>query len=137
MLFHLEERLPKRYFKPNQHQAEDDIWQEEHNEKFGIDEAIGIYRQAKKVTFEVFDIEYYLRFPTPLKKRFSSSIIWLEINSFIKGSLMVLPNSTNFLSREQYLSLEHSRGSVLGHEDRNMIYDTFLTYEKLRSKRSC
>ena len=135
MLFHLEEMISKRYFKPRQPQNEDDIWQAAENEfDLGVD-AIGTYAQSSKVTFEAFDIEYYLRFPTSLKKKFSSSILWLEINSFIKGSIAVLSNSSNFLSRQQYLSLEKSRGSVLSLEDRELIYDAFLTYEKLRGMR--
>ncbi|KAH1189210.1 TPR and ankyrin repeat-containing protein 1 [Glycine max] len=84
----------------------------------------------KEVNYERFDSIYWPHFNTQLCKKMDSYQVFTEIMSHIKGGSRTVEHGK--LSREDYCTLSESRASSLSIEIRNMIYDIFQSYEKMK-----
>ncbi len=62
--------------------------------------------------------------PALLAANYHPSLIWTEINSFIKGSVEALQSTNGFLEREKYLELGKKRApNFLGKKVSNFLND--------------
>ncbi|KAL5077780.1 hypothetical protein RYX36_016764 [Vicia faba] len=93
-----------------------------------------IKHQKKEVNFERFDSLYWPHFNSQLIKKLDSYLVFTEIMSHIKGG--VKEAEIGKLSRKDYCTLSQSRSSSsLSMETRDMIYDIFQNYEKMKMKK--
>ncbi|KAJ3181893.1 hypothetical protein HDU85_003409 [Gaertneriomyces sp. JEL0708] len=72
---------------------------------------------------------YYPHLRQQVTKQFSSSFLWTEFQSVIKGSATAIKNISGTLSAQQYISLARARGSFLTEGECDMIYQSWLDYE--------
>lgn len=89
--------------------------------------------QKKEVNFERFDSLYWPHFNSQLIKKLDSYLVFTEIISHIKGGKKEA--EIGKLSRNDYCTLSQSRSSSLSMETREMIYDIFQNYEKMKMKK--
>lgn len=83
-----------------------------------------------EVTFERFCSHYYPRLSDKLECE--ASVVFTEIMSHIKGSLGALHTDSGCLSLQDYIALSNSRQSSLCTAQRQLVYEAFLKYEKLK-----
>ncbi|KAG6766040.1 hypothetical protein POTOM_030105 [Populus tomentosa] len=88
--------------------------------------------RTKEVNFEKFHAVYWPRFNEKFKKKLDSSRVFTEIISHIKGGLQAGESCDGRLSREDYVFLSESRKSTLNMQKRDLIYDIFEDYEKMK-----
>ena len=69
-----------------------------------------------------------------LKKKLDASRVFTEIISHIKGGLGAIEACDGRLSREDYVQLSDGRDSNLSKQKREVIYDIFQAYEKMKLK---
>ncbi|KAL6538714.1 hypothetical protein OROGR_012702 [Orobanche gracilis] len=94
--------------------------------------ALQTFMREKEVTYDQFRSLYWPRFNAKLTKNLDSSRVYTEILSHIKGGLQVGDECDFKRSRQEYLSLSDSRVSTLNEETRDVIYDIFEDYEKMK-----
>uniref|UniRef100_A0A803KZ70 UvrD-like helicase ATP-binding domain-containing protein n=2 Tax=Chenopodium quinoa TaxID=63459 RepID=A0A803KZ70_CHEQI len=97
--------------------------------------SITFLMKRKEVNFEKFSLVYWPHFNSQLTKKLDSSRVFTEIISIIKGGLQTGETDDGKLSLEDYLLLSAGRTSTLSRQRREMIYDIFLTYEKMKLER--
>ncbi|RHN66698.1 putative uvrD-like Helicase, ATP-binding domain, P-loop containing nucleoside triphosphate hydrolase [Medicago truncatula] len=91
-------------------------------------------QRKKEVSYERFYSLYWPHFSYQLIKKLDSYLVFTEIMSRIKGSIKAA--ECGKLSREDYCSLSESRASnSLSMETREMIYDIFQNYEKMKMQK--
>ncbi|XP_033629676.1 TPR and ankyrin repeat-containing protein 1-like isoform X2 [Asterias rubens] len=92
------------------------------------------YDPRREVTYEVFAYEMW---PKINKKKLSyhPTLIWMEIASFIKGSVEALHTDTGHLSLESYKDLGRKRAPNFT-ADREEIYLLFKKYEHEKNQKS-
>lgn len=91
-------------------------------------------QRKKEVSYERFYSLYWPHFKSQLIKKLDSYLVFTEIMSRIKGSIKAA--ECGKLSREDYCSLSESRASSsLSMETREMIYDIFQNYEKMKMQK--
>lgn len=95
--------------------------------------AFQTFIRTKEVTFERFISSYWPHFNTLLTKKVHFSTAFTEIMSVIKGGLLSGEACDGKLSRQDYVSLSESRGSLIMREKREIIYDIFKAYEKRKA----
>lgn len=96
--------------------------------------ALQTLMRKKEVTFPRFLSLYWPHFNTHLTKKLDSSIVFTEIISHIKGDITSNVPFDSWLDREAYVGLSDRRASSLNCDAREIIYDIFLAYEKMRLK---
>ncbi|KAJ6351132.1 hypothetical protein OIU78_007125 [Salix suchowensis] len=89
--------------------------------------------RTKEVNFEKFCAVYWPRFNEKIKNKLDSSRVFTEIISHIKGSLQSGKSRDGSLSREDYVNLSEGRISTLNRHKRDVIYDIFEGYEKMKA----
>uniref|UniRef100_A0A6N2NGM6 UvrD-like helicase ATP-binding domain-containing protein n=1 Tax=Salix viminalis TaxID=40686 RepID=A0A6N2NGM6_SALVM len=89
--------------------------------------------RTKEVNFEKFCAVYWPRFNEKIKNKLDSSRVFTEIISHIKGSLQAGKSRDGSLSREDYVNLSEGRISTLNRQKRDVIYDIFEGYEKMKA----
>ncbi|KAJ6401717.1 hypothetical protein OIU84_013891 [Salix udensis] len=89
--------------------------------------------RTKEVNFEKFCAVYWPRFNEKIKNKLDSSRVFTEIISHIKGSLQAGKSRDGSLSREDYVTLSEGRISTLSRQKRDVIYDIFEDYEKMKA----
>ncbi|KAI3834446.1 hypothetical protein MKX03_032557 [Papaver bracteatum] len=94
--------------------------------------ALRALRRTKEVTYERFSSSYWPHFNCQMTKKLDSSLVFMEITSHIKGGLFAGRLPDDKLSRKDYLLLSEGRVSSVSRERREMIYDIFLEYEKMK-----
>ncbi|XP_058076289.1 uncharacterized protein LOC131224868 [Magnolia sinica] len=92
--------------------------------------ALKAFIRSKEVNLECFISSYWPHFNAKLTKKLDPSIVFTQIISHIKGGLQVGGDHDGKLGREGYILLSEGRVSILSREEREMIYDIFLEYEK-------
>ncbi|XP_038048876.1 TPR and ankyrin repeat-containing protein 1-like [Patiria miniata] len=92
------------------------------------------YDPRREVTYEVFAYELWPRI-NKKKLPYHSTLVWMEIRSFIKGSVEALHTESGYLSLESYLALGKKRASNFT-ADREEIYSLFKTYEHMKSQKN-
>ena len=91
-------------------------------------------KNAKEIDYFQFVSIYYPRFSEELRTIVESDTIYTEIMSHIKGSLDSVMNRGP-LSLKQYLDLADSRQSKVDRYTREIIYDAYLRYEKMKEEK--
>lgn len=84
-----------------------------------------------EVDYDRFVNHYFPRFDSHIA--FDVDQIYIEIMSFIKGSLQALHTKRGYLSLSQYLHLSEGRNSTLTIEQREVVYQAFEKYEKIKN----
>jgi len=102
--------------------------------KTGVSRSVALQTlmRQEEVNYPRFSSLYWPHFNTHLTKKFDASIVFTEIISHIKGSCTANEVFDAKLSREAYVSLSESRVSSLNIAAREVIYDIFLDYEKMK-----
>ncbi|KAK9106425.1 hypothetical protein Syun_022436 [Stephania yunnanensis] len=96
--------------------------------------ALNAFIRRKEVTYDKFSLSYWPHFNSQQTKTLDSSTAFTEIISHVKGGLKASEALNGKLSREEYVALSEGRSS-LSRERREMIYDIFLDYEKMKLKK--
>ncbi|XP_062113026.1 uncharacterized protein LOC133824169 isoform X1 [Humulus lupulus] len=86
----------------------------------------------KEVNYEKFSALYWPHFNSKLTGKLDPSRVFIEIISHIKGGLQSIKSSDSKLSRENYLKMSEGRSSNLSQEKREIIYNIFQIYEKMK-----
>ena len=67
--------------------------------------------------------------------RIECSVVYTEIMSTLKGGLDSLASVDSMLSLERYMELSETRSATLPSDVRELIYYSYVKYEKLKSER--
>ncbi|KAL8479576.1 hypothetical protein ACS0TY_026464 [Phlomoides rotata] len=94
--------------------------------------ALQTFMRKKEVTYDRFRSLYWPHFNAKLTKNLDPSRVFTEIMSHIKGGLQDDDACDFKKSRQDYISLSDSRISTLSEEIRDVIYDIFEDYEKMK-----
>ncbi|XP_073028907.1 uncharacterized protein [Primulina eburnea] len=97
--------------------------------------ALQTFMRKNEVTFDRFSSFYWPHFNTKLTKNFDPSRVFTEIMSHIKGGLQAGEACDVKRNRQDYVSLSESRVSTLNGEKREVIYDIYQDYEKMKMER--
>ncbi|XP_051116894.1 uncharacterized protein LOC127241743 [Andrographis paniculata] len=97
--------------------------------------ALDAFLRNKEVTFDHFRSSYWPHFNSNLTKSLDLSRVFTEIMSHIKGGLQEGEECDIKRSRHAYQSLSDSRVSTLTADKRDMIYDIYESYEKMKKTR--
>ncbi|XP_077978099.1 TPR and ankyrin repeat-containing protein 1-like [Glandiceps talaboti] len=88
----------------------------------------------KEVTYEVFAYELWSKKVNKgIKVDYHPTLVWMEINSFIQGSIEALHSDHGYLSLEQYQELGKKRAPNFT-ADRCEIYKLFEKYKRIKSQ---
>ncbi|KAL3635036.1 hypothetical protein CASFOL_022090 [Castilleja foliolosa] len=91
--------------------------------------------RRSEVTYDRFRSFYWPHFNAKLIKNLDPSRVFTEIMSHIKGCLQVGETNDSKRSRQEYVGLSDSRISTLSSKKRDVIYDIFEEYEKMKLER--
>ncbi|MQM02509.1 hypothetical protein Taro_035273, partial [Colocasia esculenta] len=106
------------------------------NEKgYSFSPAFRSFIRQKEVNFERFTMVYWPHFNKQLTRKLDSSRVFKEIISHIKGGCAISEDCDGVLSRENYTILSEGRTSTINGEMRELIFDIFLDYEKMKLRR--
>ncbi|KAK2383852.1 P-loop containing nucleoside triphosphate hydrolase superfamily protein [Trifolium repens] len=94
--------------------------------------ALETFIRKKQVTYERFESLYWPHFNSQYTKTLDSSRVFTEIMSHIKGGMQSLEPGEGKLNRQDYLSLSENRASSLSKQKREIIYDFYQSYEKIK-----
>ncbi|RZC51571.1 hypothetical protein C5167_019991 [Papaver somniferum] len=94
--------------------------------------ALNAFIRSKEVNYDRFNTVYWPHFNCQLTKKLDCSTVFVEIMSHIKGGLVAGTVPNGKLGRGNYLLLSEGRVSTLSKDLREMIYDIFLDYEKMK-----
>lgn len=97
--------------------------------------ALRTFMKKNEVTFDRFRSIYWPHFNLKLTKNLDASRVFTEIMSHIKGGMQEGEACDCKRSRADYVSLCEYRISTLSAEERNVIYDIFEDYEKVKLER--
>ena len=101
----------------------------------GSSVALQSFIRLKEVNYEKFSTSYWPRFNTQQTKMLDSSRVFTEIISHIKGGPQAVEAGDGKLSREDYVLLSDVRVSCLSKQKREIIYDIFQNYEKMKNEK--
>ncbi|KAI4357246.1 hypothetical protein L6164_001207 [Bauhinia variegata] len=90
------------------------------------------FMRKKEVNYDRFASQYWPHFNSSSTKKLDSSKVFTEIITHIKGGVQVGEHGEGKLSREEYLNLSEKRTSNLNRKKREMIYDIYQNYEKMK-----
>ncbi|KAJ0038634.1 hypothetical protein Pint_21978 [Pistacia integerrima] len=99
-----------------------------------LDDSLYTIMRKKEVSYDRFSSFYWPRFNEQLTKKLDSSRVFTEIISHIKGGLRSMEFGDGKLSREVYVQLSEGRVSILSRQQREMIYEIFQNYERMKMK---
>ncbi|KAF3433722.1 hypothetical protein FNV43_RR24825 [Rhamnella rubrinervis] len=88
--------------------------------------------RTEEVNYERFSSSYWPRFNSQLSKNLDPSRVFTEIISYIKGGLQSMEAFDGKLNREDCNRLSERRASSLSKQKREIIYDIFQAYEKMK-----
>ncbi|TQD88449.1 hypothetical protein C1H46_025973 [Malus baccata] len=94
--------------------------------------ALQTFIRTKEVNYERFSSSYWPHFNMQLTKQLDASRVFTEIISHIKGGLGAIEAGDGRLGREDYVELSEGRVSNLSKQKREVIYDIFQAYEKMK-----
>ncbi|XP_039054692.1 uncharacterized protein LOC120197159 [Hibiscus syriacus] len=90
--------------------------------------------RISEVNFEKFCSNYWPHFNARLTNKLDSSRVFTEITSHIKGGLQSGDSCGGRLSKDDYVKLSEGRASTLTSQERQMVYDIFQDYEKMKGE---
>ncbi|CAN1804440.1 TPR and ankyrin repeat-containing protein 1 [Linum perenne] len=91
--------------------------------------------KTREVNYGRFASTYWPHFNARLTSKFDPSRVFTEIMSHIKGGLIEGWSSETIFSRSDYLLLSNNRASSLDGQQREMIYEIYEDYEKMKMER--
>ncbi|XP_022776512.1 uncharacterized protein LOC111318117 [Durio zibethinus] len=91
--------------------------------------------RIREVNYEKFCSTYWPHFNEKLTKKLDSSRVFTEIMSRIKGGLRSGDSCDGRLDEEDYIKLSEGRASTLSRHERQVIYDIFQDYEKMKGEK--
>ncbi|XP_042981757.1 uncharacterized protein LOC122311308 isoform X4 [Carya illinoinensis] len=94
--------------------------------------ALETFIKLKEVNYERFSLSYWPHFNAKLITKLDSSRVFTEIISHIKGGPQAVEEGDGKLSRDDYLLLSNNRVSNLSRQEREIIYELFQNYEKMK-----
>ncbi|KAG8369518.1 hypothetical protein BUALT_Bualt14G0021900 [Buddleja alternifolia] len=97
--------------------------------------ALQTFIRKNEVTYDRFWSSYWPHFNARLTKNLDPSRVFTEIMSHIKGCLSEGETCDSRRSRQDYISLSDSRVSTISADKREVIYDIFQDYEKMKMER--
>ncbi|CAI8586619.1 unnamed protein product [Vicia faba] len=97
--------------------------------------ALETFIRKKEVTYDRFDALYWPHFNSQHTKTLDSSRVFTEITFHIKGGLQSVDSAAGRLSRQDYRSLSENRASSLSKRKREIIYDIYQSYERMKMDR--
>ncbi|ONK71073.1 uncharacterized protein A4U43_C04F4440 [Asparagus officinalis] len=87
----------------------------------------------KEVTYDLFLSSYWPRFDVNLTRKLDPSFVFAHIIYCIKGEIGSSEASIyKNMKKEEYLNLSNKRCSLVGKEKREMVYQIYICYEKLK-----
>ncbi|XP_061990633.1 uncharacterized protein LOC133709044 [Rosa rugosa] len=92
------------------------------------------FMRTKEVNYERFCSSYWPHFNMKLTKRLDALRVFTEIISHIKGGLRALEAGDGKLSQSDYVKMSECRASNLCQKEREIIYDIFQAYEKMKTR---
>ncbi|KAF3792770.1 TPR and ankyrin repeat-containing protein 1 [Nymphaea thermarum] len=125
-LLMLDGTIPQSYFA--RFRDVTDIWLREGGQSKSL--AFLAFIKRKEVAFDRFHSFYWPHFDAQKTKKLDALTVFSQIISHIKGGYDSGVELDCTLSRSQYLMLSGKRVSTLNLEEREVIYDIFLDYEK-------
>ncbi|KAL3506739.1 hypothetical protein ACH5RR_032121 [Cinchona calisaya] len=97
--------------------------------------ALQTFLRKKEVNYDRFCFFYWPHFNSQQTKYLDSSRVFTEIISHIKGGLLAGETPDGKLSRQEYILMSESRTSTMSALNRELIYDIFQDYEKMKLER--
>ncbi|GJR49653.1 UvrD-like helicase, ATP-binding domain, P-loop containing nucleoside triphosphate hydrolase [Tanacetum coccineum] len=97
--------------------------------------ALQRFIRLRQVTFDRFSSLYWPHFNANLTKKLDPDRVFTEIISHIKGGTQAGECSDGKSSFEGYCLLAESRTSTLSKQKREIVYNLFQAYEKMKSER--
>ncbi|XP_042981748.1 uncharacterized protein LOC122311306 isoform X1 [Carya illinoinensis] len=97
--------------------------------------ALETFIKLKEVNYERFSLSYWPHFNAKLITKLDSSRVFTEIISHIKGGPQAVEEGDGKLNRDDYLLLSNSRVSNLSRQEREIIYELFQNYEKMKMEK--
>ncbi|XP_059624937.1 uncharacterized protein LOC132268175 [Cornus florida] len=97
--------------------------------------ALQTFIRMNEVNYDRFCSFYWPHFNTKLTKKLDPAVVFTEIISHIKGGLQAGGTLDGKLSRENYVLLSEGRVSTLSKQKREVIYDIFQDYEKMKMEK--
>lgn len=94
--------------------------------------ALQSFIRKNEVSYDRFSSSYWPHFNSQLTKKLDCSRVFTEIISHIKGDPRAMDAGDGILSKEDYILLAEGRTSSLSRLEREIIYDIFQSYEKLK-----
>ncbi|XP_048589125.1 TPR and ankyrin repeat-containing protein 1 isoform X2 [Nematostella vectensis] len=86
----------------------------------------------REVTYGVFANELWTKICKGNKVVFHPTLLWMEIRSFIKGSVEALHSEKGYLTLEEYHSIGRKRAPNFP-ADRSEVYALFRVYQRMKS----
>jgi superfamily I DNA/RNA helicase len=105
-----------------------------HGKVRGGSVALRTFIRKKEVDYERFSSSYWPHFNNQLTMNLDSSRVFTEIISHIKGGPQALEAGDGKLSGKDYVLLSEGRVSNLNRQKREIIYEVFINYEKMKVK---
>ncbi|XP_072047467.1 TPR and ankyrin repeat-containing protein 1-like [Amphiura filiformis] len=102
-------------------------------EQAQAEKAIPKYDPRREVTYEVFSNELWHKI-NKTRLQCHPTLVWIEIKSFIKGSVEALHTEKGFLAEQEYQDLGRKRAPNFT-ADRGKIYKVYLAYEHEKRQR--
>ncbi|KAH3745789.1 P-loop nucleoside triphosphate hydrolase superfamily protein [Pelomyxa schiedti] len=84
--------------------------------------------ELQEVDFTRFSQEYWVHLDQNLTAGLDSAIVWIEIQSTIKGNVLAILPTKKCLTLEQYCEICTRRTAII--KDPRKVYELFLKYEK-------
>ncbi|XVF85502.1 hypothetical protein PTKIN_Ptkin17bG0122800 [Pterospermum kingtungense] len=90
--------------------------------------------RTREVNYEKFCSTYWPHFNDNFTIKLDSSRVFTEIMSHVKGGLRSGDSCDGRLNEDDYVKLSEGRASTLSRREREMVYDIFQDYEKMKGK---
>jgi len=94
--------------------------------------ALQSFIRKNEVNYDRFSSSYWPHFNAQLTKRLDCCRVFTEIISHIKGDPRAIDADDGKLSKPDYVLLSEGRTSSLSRVEREIIYDIFQSYEKMK-----
>ena len=98
---------------------------------FGTKVTVG---QSLEVDFHRFTQVYFPHMDEKLRQQVDSAMMYTEIMTHIKGSVLAMKTAKGELSLEQYVALAQLRNNTIDVPKRERIYEAYIKYERLKNQ---
>ena len=92
------------------------------------------YDPRKEITYDCFLEKFWSAMRKNTRTEYHPTLVWMEITSFIEGSIEALNTEKGYLSLEEYQKIGRKRAANFT-GDRDLIYSMFETYWRLKKQK--